>query len=197
MKGGKSLSVRKRTTTRRVGSLLPAAVLAATNSIDREEGPLDTDVEVQDFAGGRELGRWALDRSPPGAVFLTIGPSVGNILSLYGHREWYALSVSRDPALRNPAYRPLVNPDLAIRGLRVHYAVWDAYSADRSGFYSGMLLRLTRKHAGQPVFYAWVDDGGAVRTGLAPPSDADVRIIVYDLPGGDPVTERAGEVMDR
>ena len=180
-----------------VATLLPPAVLAAGNSIDREEGPLETDVEVQDFVGGREMGRWAAESSPPGAVYLTIGPSVGNILSFYGHREWYALSVSREPSLRNPAYRPLVNPDLAIRQLRVHYAVWDAYSADRSGFYSGMLLRLVRNHGGWPVFSAWIDDRGQMQTGVAPPEGADVRIVVYDLPGGDPTTDAPLPVVDR
>ena len=109
----------------------------------------------------------------------------------------YALSVSRDPALRNPAYRPLVNPDLAIRLLRVHYAVWDAYSADRSGFYSGMMLRLVRNHGGRPVFSAWIDDRGEVRTGVVPPAGVDLRIIVYDLPGGDPTTDDEGAVVDR
>ena len=46
-----------------VATLLPPAVLAAGNSIDREEGPLETDVEVQDFVGGREMGRWAAESS--------------------------------------------------------------------------------------------------------------------------------------
>ena len=36
-------------------------------------GPLQFDVEVQDFAGGRELGYWAREHTPPDARFLTIG----------------------------------------------------------------------------------------------------------------------------
>jgi hypothetical protein len=180
--------------------LVPPAILAATNTLDIDEGPLDADVEVQDFAGGREMGRWALDHTPEGSVFLTIGPSVGNILSFYGHREWYALSVSQDPTRRNPAYRPLLNPDQLVRRVGLHYAIWDAYSADRSAFFNAMLMRIVRAHHGEPRFAVWIDVDGRLRTGARPPEGVDVRIVVYDMPGGDPV-DRAGPptspVVDR
>ena len=99
-------------------------------------GPFTTDVEVQDFAGGREAGTWLGAHTPTNAVVLTMGPSLGNLVNFYGDRDFYALSVSQDPKLRNPAYRPIPNPDIEIRQLHVQYAVWDAYTADRAPFFA-------------------------------------------------------------
>ena len=146
----------------------------------------DFDIEVQSFAGGRELGAWA-EGTPGGSRFVTIGPSIGNVLRFYGNRDSVALSVSANPRLRNPAYVPLPNPDLAIRQMTVQYAVWDAYSADRSVFYNARLLAYVRRFDGVPVFAAYVDDQGRLRTVEgAPPEGADSRIVVYDLAGGAP-----------
>jgi hypothetical protein len=150
-------------------------------------GPLTTDVEVQDFAGGRETGTWFAEHTPSNAVALTMGPSLGNLVSFYGDRDFFALSVSSDPKLRNPAYRPIPNPDLDIRQLEVQYAVWDAYTADRSPWYANRLMNYVRKYSGMPVFSVWVD-GNAVDSGVgAPPPGAEVRIVVYELIGGDPL----------
>ncbi len=109
---------------------------AIRNGPESVSGAFDLDVEVQDFAGGREVGLWAKQNAPAGARFMTIGPSMGNIIRFYGQRDSVALSVSADPRRRNPAYRPIPNPDLWIRQLGVQYIVWDAYSADRSAFYN-------------------------------------------------------------
>jgi Dolichyl-phosphate-mannose-protein mannosyltransferase len=147
----------------------------------------DYDVEVQTFAGAREFSRWAGQATPEDARFLTIGPSLGNILRFYGDRDSVAMSVSTDPKKRNPAYVPIPNPDLALRRLAVHYLVWDAYSADRTLFYSERLLRYARRFGGIVVFSAYVEDGELL-TVLGPaPQDAETRVVVYDIPGGSPV----------
>jgi len=84
-----------------------------------------------DKCGTREFAQWANENTPGRSRFLTMGPSLGNILRFYGYRDSVALSVSQDPARRNPAYVPVPNPDLAIRQMAVQYLVWDAYTADR------------------------------------------------------------------
>jgi Dolichyl-phosphate-mannose-protein mannosyltransferase len=165
------------------------AISAATdvsNGAERTTGPFSTDIELQDFAGGREAAQWIGRHTPPGSVFMTIGPSIGNIISFYGDRDWYALSVSANPKLRNPAYRPIPNPDLMIRDTRVQYAVWDAYSADRSAFYNARLMRYVRRFDGQRVLTVWRLSNGAVRSARTAPPGADVRVVIYDLAGGDP-----------
>jgi len=143
---------------------------------------------VQDFAGGRETGTWFAEHTPSNAVALTMGPSLGNLVSFYGDRDFFALSVSTDPKLRNPAYRPIPNPDLDIRQLEVQYAVWDAYTADRAPGYSVRLMNYVLKYSGTPVFSVWVN-GNTVDSGIgAPPAGAEVRIVVYQLVGGDPLS---------
>ncbi len=156
------------------------------------EGLGDFDIEVQSFVGAREFGTWAGDHSPEGTRFLTMGPSIGNILRFYGHRESYALSISPDPKRRNPAYVPIPNPDLAIRQMAVHYLVWDAYTADRSPFYASRLLTLADKFGSSVVYSVSVEDGAIVeRAGPAPPG-ADVRVVVYDAPGANPLPSGSG-----
>jgi hypothetical protein len=151
-------------------------------------GPFTTDVEVQDFAGGRETGTWFANNTPSDAVALTMGPSLGNLVSFYGDRDFFALSVSTDPKLRNPAYRPIPNPDLDIRQLEVQYAVWDAYTADRAPGYSVRLMNYVRKYSGTPVFSVWVNGNTVDYGNGAPPPDSEVRIVVYQLVGGDPLS---------
>jgi hypothetical protein len=101
--------------------------------------------------GGRELGRW-IDRTVPvGARFMTVGPSMANLVQYYGHRKAYGLSVSPNPLNRNPSYEPLVNPDRAIRGDELQYLVWDAFSARRSRFFAGKLLRYADRYHGRVI----------------------------------------------
>ncbi len=99
--------------------------------------------------GGREAGTWIAENVPEGATFMTIGPSMANIVQFYGHRKAYGLSVSPNPLRRNPSYEPLNNPDFMIRTSELQYIVWDAYSAERSEFFSDRLLGYTRKYHGR------------------------------------------------
>jgi hypothetical protein len=162
---------------------------------DSFSGPFTTDVEVQDFAGGREVGTWLGRHTPYNSVVLTMGPSLGNLVNFYGDRDFYAMSVSQDPKMRNPAYRPIpnANPDAEIRQMHVQYAVWDAYTADRSQFYSTRLMSYVTKYAGTPEFSVWVD-GNDVQTGRVAPPGTEVRIVVYRLVGGDPLSDAPPEV---
>ncbi|MCX2728253.1 glycosyltransferase family 39 protein [Thermomicrobium sp. 4228-Ro] len=101
--------------------------------------------------GGREAGAWVGTHTPEGAQLLTIGPSMANILQFYGHRKAYGLSVSPNPLHRNPTYEPVVNPDLRLRNGEIQYIVWDAYSANRSTFFSEKLLTYARRYHGRVV----------------------------------------------
>ncbi len=152
------------------------------------EGFGDFDIEVQTFAGSREFSEWAGENTPTNARFITIGPSLGNILRFYGSRDSVALSVSTDPAKRNPAYVPIENPDLAMRQMSVHYVVWDAYSADRSAFYNNRLRGYARKLGGEIVFSAWAENEELVVASGPPPDGVEVRIVVWDVPGAGSTT---------
>jgi 4-amino-4-deoxy-L-arabinose transferase-like glycosyltransferase len=96
--------------------------------------------------GGREAGVWVLENIPPGAILLTVGPSMANILQFYGHRRAYGLSVSPNPLRRNPSYTAIPNPDLQIRKGDLQYIVWDSFSAERSSFFSERLLKFTERY---------------------------------------------------
>ncbi|HEY3535102.1 MAG TPA: glycosyltransferase family 39 protein, partial [Pedococcus sp.] len=82
--------------------------------------------------GGREAGRWIATHSPERSQFITIGPSMANIVQFYGGRRADGLSVSPNPLHRNPSYSPIRNADLALRDGTYQYIVWDTYSAHRS-----------------------------------------------------------------
>jgi 4-amino-4-deoxy-L-arabinose transferase-like glycosyltransferase len=126
--------------------------------------------------GGREVGRWIRRNVPEGAQFLTVGPSMANIVQFYGHRRAYGLSVGTNPLRRNPAYDPLPNPDLSIRANDVQYVVWDAFSASRSTFFSNKLLDYVRRYNGRAVrtesLLVKTDSGKRVRKPL---------IVVYSV----------------
>lgn len=97
---------------------------------------------------GREAGHWVRDNVPAGAKLLAIGPSMANILQFYGHHQALGLSVSPNPLHRNPAYTPVVNPDLLLRNGEIQFLVWDAYSASRTNFFSHRLMTLVRRYQG-------------------------------------------------
>jgi len=101
--------------------------------------------------GGRAAGRWIAGHLPQGAVLLTLGPSMGNILMFYGHRQTYGLSISPDPLHRNPVYEPVKNPDLQLRKGQIQYLVWDSYSAARSPFFSHRMLGYASRFHGRVV----------------------------------------------
>lgn len=102
--------------------------------------------------GGREAGLWLKQNVPASAQLLAIGPSMANILQFYGQRRVYALSVSPDPANRNPSYQPVPNPDLALRQARFQYLVWDSYAAARSPHFDAKLKALVDKYHGVRVY---------------------------------------------
>jgi 4-amino-4-deoxy-L-arabinose transferase-like glycosyltransferase len=101
--------------------------------------------------GGREVGAWIKANVPEGAQFLTVGPSMANIVQYYGHRRAFGLSVSPNPLRRNPAYAPVENPDLAIRDNELQYLVWDSFSAARSPFFGEKLHRYADRYNGRIV----------------------------------------------
>ncbi len=116
--------------------------------------------------GVRETGDWINANTPKGAVILTIGPSMANMLRFYGQRTAFALSVSPNPLYRNPSYTPVLNPDLQIRNGDIQYLVWDSFSAGRSDFFAQILLRLSNKFNGRAVHtasvYVQMPDGSLV-----------------------------------
>jgi hypothetical protein len=71
--------------------------------------------------GGREAGTWIQKNVPIQARFMTIGPSMANIIEFYGARLANGLAVSPNPLHRNPSYDPITNPDLQIRNSELQY----------------------------------------------------------------------------
>jgi hypothetical protein len=184
-----------------VGVLVSAPMVMNTARVI-EEGPDPLsdrrfDLEVHEFVGAREAAEWAGEHTPPNARFLTIGPSLGNVLAFYGSRHFVALSVSPDPARRNPAYVPVANPDLAIRQNDIHYAVWDFLSANRSSFYSRRLQSYAAKYGTAVAFAVYRDTDGDVRTieGF-PPGNAEPLIVVFELHGGDPIQQLSFPLLE-
>jgi 4-amino-4-deoxy-L-arabinose transferase-like glycosyltransferase len=116
--------------------------------------------------GGREAGRWIDANVPEGARFMTIGPSMANIVQFYGHRTALGLSVSPNPLHRNPAYTPILNPDLQLRSGQIQYLLYDEFSAQRSPFFARRLLQFGRRYDGRVVHVESIPvegpDGGVV-----------------------------------
>lgn len=102
--------------------------------------------------GGREAGKWINAHVIPGSELLTIGPSMANILTYYGHRPAQGLSVSSNPLHRNPSYTPVYNPDLSIHRGQFSFLVWDAYSAYRSPSTARHLQVLVARHHGRTIY---------------------------------------------
>lgn len=97
---------------------------------------------------GREAGEWIRTNLPEGAAVMTIGPSMANLVRFYGNRKSFALSVSTNPLRRNPSYVPIDNPDRQLRQGELNYVVWDAYSANRTTFYSQQLMTYVHRYRG-------------------------------------------------
>ncbi len=98
--------------------------------------------------GGRETGAWIQANVPANAQFMTIGPSMANIIEFYGARKAYGLGTSPNPLHRNPAYEPIINPDAQIRDSELQYVVWDSFSAARSPFFAEKLMEYVHKYNG-------------------------------------------------
>ena len=164
--GGRALS-RYASAERGLG-LLAAAIVAVSLLIPTLSQVADTTPD-EFLAGsgglpaGREAGEWIDANVPTGAAFMTIGPSMANLVQYYGHRKAYGLSVSPNPLNRNPSYEPLPNPDRALRDNELQYVVWDAFSADRSAHFSRQLLRYADRYNARVVHTeplpATTDDG--------------------------------------
>jgi hypothetical protein len=147
------------------GLRLPGAVVSVTLSVlvltsvaveswSRIE-PRDRSVFVAGsggLPGGRKTGTWVRNHTPLGSEFLAIGPSMANLISFYGLRKAYGISVGPNPLRRNPAYEPIGNADLALRRNEIQYVVYDAYSAARSPFFGKQLLDKVRKYHGRLVY---------------------------------------------
>jgi 4-amino-4-deoxy-L-arabinose transferase-like glycosyltransferase len=101
--------------------------------------------------GGREAGLWINQNTPLGSRFMAIGPSMANIVEFYGARTAYGLSVNPNPLHRNPAYDPILNPDLQLRNSDIQYIVWDSYSSGRSTFFANKLMVYIKKYNGRVV----------------------------------------------
>jgi MFS family permease len=101
--------------------------------------------------GGREVGVWIQEHVPLKAHFMTIGPSMANIIQFYGEHPAYGLAVSPNPLHRNPSYDPIINPDLQIRNSELQYMVWDSFSAARSPFFAAKLMAYVDKYNGRVV----------------------------------------------
>jgi len=118
--------------------------------------------------GGREAGRWVRANIPERAELLAVGPSMANVIQFYGQRRVFAMSVSPDPANRNPAYVPVPNPDLAVRQGRFRYLIWDSYTANRSPLFAAKIAALANKYNGVLVFSSTITvrspDGQPVQT---------------------------------
>ena len=95
--------------------------------------------------GGRETGEWIAAHLPPKAAFMTIGPSMANLIRYYSGRRADGLSVSPNPLHRNPSYQAILNPDGALRAGIYQYIVWDVYSAARSTRFSTEATSLAQR----------------------------------------------------
>lgn len=145
-----------------VSVVLLAGTLAVASGVPRAVDATSdeqTTVAPQTFlagTGGLEAGRpaglWVRSHTAPASRFLTIGPSFANVIQFYGQRAAQSLSVSPNPLHRNPAYEPVVNPDLAIRTGHFQYLVYDAYSASRTPYFASQLQKYVTKHDGTPVY---------------------------------------------
>jgi hypothetical protein len=144
------------------------ALTLAGVSLERIKLPSDGKVLAGSggLPGGRQAGEWIDENVPQGAQFMTIGPSMANIVQFYGHRKAYGLSVSPNPLHRNPSYEPLQNPDRLIRNNELQYVVWDSYSAARSPYFSQTLKRYADRFNARAVHTetVTVTTGGGKRT---------------------------------
>ena len=112
--------------------------------------------------GGREAARWIGENTPENSRFLTIGPSMINVVRFYSGRDASGLSVSPNPLRRNPAYEPVRNPDYLLRWGLVDYVIFDAYSAARTPHFANRMLDLIERFGAEAVHveYGARDSGG-------------------------------------
>jgi hypothetical protein len=127
-----------------VGLLVPAVGVVASPATSGLAG-------AGGLPGGREAGRWVATHVPAGDQLMTIGPSMANLIQFYSGYRSDGLSVSPNPLHRNPSYRPIINPDAALRSGAYQYVVWDAYSAGRSPRFAARAVALAERFHGRVV----------------------------------------------
>ena len=135
-----------------VAAVLVLSVAVPTIVAVRQPAALGSLAGTGGLPGGREAGRWIDENIPEGAAFMTIGPTLSNVIQFYGHRRSQGLSVSPNPLHRNPAYDPIRNPDDSIRTLRIQYVAYDIWSASRSKFFASVLMDYVKKYHGQLIY---------------------------------------------
>jgi len=113
--------------------------------------------------GGRETGQWIDATLPTGSRLLTLGPSMANLVQFYGNRKALALSVSANPARRNPSYESVDNPDRELRDRNLQYIVWDAYSAARAPFFATKLMEYVERYHGIALHTETITVDGATK----------------------------------
>jgi 4-amino-4-deoxy-L-arabinose transferase-like glycosyltransferase len=126
--------------------------------------------------GGREMGAWISNNVPINSTFMTLGPSMANLVEFYGKHFAYGLAVSPNPISRNPSYQPIINPDLQIRRSEIQYLVWDSYSANRSTFFSDKLNSYVAKYNGRAVYTISIPQTDALGNTVTKPV-----IIIYEV----------------
>ncbi len=165
-----------RTRTRKwVSAALVAALMVAAavpSVLDVIRPPSTGLAGAGGLPGGRETGRWIAQNTPGGASFLTIGPSMANLIMYYSGRRADGLSVSPNPLHRNPAYQAVVNADADLRNGDYQYVVWDAYSARRSQTFSERATELVHRFNGAAVHYEYGAGHGKNRQAI---------VVVYEV----------------
>jgi 4-amino-4-deoxy-L-arabinose transferase-like glycosyltransferase len=136
--------------------LLIALIPLTTNQVISVMFPfLGGDMKYLAGSGGLPLGRetalWIKENTPEGSVFMTIGPTMGNLIKFYANSQALAISTNPNPAKHNPSYSPITNPDLMIRNGQIHYIVYDIYSAARTQHFADKLLYYVDKYNGQLI----------------------------------------------
>ena len=100
----------------------------------------------------REAAQWIKENTPEGSVFMTIGPSMGNVIKFYANRDTLAISINPNPALHNPSYEPIINPDQMIKSGQINYIVYDMFSAARTQHFAEKVLHHANKFNGTLVY---------------------------------------------
>jgi 4-amino-4-deoxy-L-arabinose transferase-like glycosyltransferase len=135
----------------RVATVLCVVALAVPSISSIVSPPTSGLAGAGGLPGGREVGRWVAKHVPAGAHFMTIGPSMANVIQYYSGDPSDGLSVSPNPLHRNPTYHPVDNADAALRAGDYQYVVWDAYSAGRSEQFGERARQLARRYHGEVV----------------------------------------------
>jgi len=132
--------------------VLIGMALAGGLYVSLTESVLSVDYSKIGLAGysglpsAREAALWIRYNTPERASVLTIGPTMLNVIKFYADRDGYAMSVSPNPLKRNPMYENLDNPDFMIRWGRIHYIVYDVYTASRTSHFANAMLAYIAKY---------------------------------------------------